>query len=834
MRRIQSLLLATSLSLLAWAPARAGEPLEEGRLLDLGFVESPADGVRFAGRFGGVRAWIHDDGFVLEGLSTDAEGRAAVRVSVEDVPQGVRPRGEVRRPARVNLLRGRDPSTWRRSLATYGAVVWSGVRPGVDLLLHERDGALAYDIVLAAGAAAANGDVPVFRVEGHRSLRLDASGSLLLDTPAGPFRMAAPVSFALTADGTGRPLASSFRLLDERRFTIEVEAPRPGEDVLVDPGVTFATFLGGSSFDRIDAVTRDADGTLVVAGQTLSFDFPATPGAFDTTLGGSQVGSDDAFVARLSADGSTVLWATFLGGTDGAAFLGEFACDVTVDPSTGDVIVAGTTSASDFPTTAGALDASLGGTYDAFVARLSADGSQLVASTYLGGKKTENAAALALDQQGRVFVTGDTSSPDFPVSANAFDASLDGPGVFDGYLAVLDGSLSTLAYATYFGGSDDDFGVDVAVSPQGRALVTGESDSLDFPVVATGAFGSQSAGGSEAVAMEIDVDQGSASFALYLGGSTTDAGRAVFGDAQGRVYVVGKATSSDLPTTPGADATLDGDSDAFLLVLSPGGTGLVFGSYLGGSGVGGFGEEATGVAVDQMGRVVVVGRTNSADFPTAGENPDTTLDGIGDAFVARFAADFSGLDSATLLGGMGDDSATDVLVVEDNDVVVVGATSSVDFPITAGAAQESHGGGFTDGFVAEITTDCAGGFEEFGTGCPDGGGQVPHLAGTGCPEVGATLGVTLTGGPPGALALLIAGVTKGQGQVTQACTIDVFPFLVALPLLLDGQGGFQATYSVPPGFPPGVVHIQTLHADPSAPTGLSASNALSIGFLVKP
>jgi hypothetical protein len=320
--------------------------------------------------------------------------------------------------------------------------------------------------------------------------------------------------------------------------------------------LVYSTYLGGSTFERSSGIAVDAGGSAYVAGGTGSADFPTTPGALDTSLGGG----NDAFVAKLAASGASLDYSTYLGGSDL-----DDGSGIAVDAA-GAAYVTGTTFSADFPTTPGAFDASLGGFEDAYATKLAASGASLVYSTYLGGSEGDDASSIAVDAAGSAYVTGDTDSADFPTTPDALDTSLD--GFSDAFAAKLSASGASLLYSTYLGGSDSDDGFGIAVDAAGSAYVTGITFSADFPTT-SGALDTSLGGFSDAFVAKVAASGGSLLYSTYLGGSKFDQGLGIAVDAAGSAYVTGITVSADFPTTSGAfDTSYNGGDEAFVAKLT--------------------------------------------------------------------------------------------------------------------------------------------------------------------------------------------------------------------------------------------------------------------------
>jgi hypothetical protein len=426
-----------------------------------------------------------------------------------------------------------------------------------------------------------------------------------------------------------------------------------GRDVFISkfsPGgntLIYSTYLGGGSDDVGLGIAIDAAGNPYVTGYTQSTNFPTTPGALRT----SNAGLEDAFVTKLNATGDALVYSTYLGGSNLDQAMG-----IAVDGS-GNAYLAGLTFSTDFPTTPGAYSRQCGtdgtcnsGVADAFVSELNASGSALVYSTYLGGSNQDQGRAVAVDSAGKIYLTGFTFSPDFPVTPNALDGSCgsDGhcnSGVADAFVSKLDPAQSgaaSLVYSTYLGGSGTDNGLGIAVDSAGKAYVTGLTTSTDFPTT-PGAYAttckSCSAGFNDAFVSKIDAQQsGPASllYSTYLGGSGNDQGNAIAVDAAGNAYVAGATDSTDFPTVDPAQAANAGATDAFVTEMAAAGNALVTSSYLGGAAI----DVGLGIAVDKASNIYVTGQTYSNNFPVVHSlpPPNNMLQGASDAFVAKIGA----------------------------------------------------------------------------------------------------------------------------------------------------------------------------------------------------
>jgi hypothetical protein len=457
--------------------------------------------------------------------------------------------------------------------------------------------------------------------------------------------------------------------------------------------VLHSTYLGASASDKAFAIATDIVGNSYVAGLTQSIDFPLS-NAEQPAPGGST----DAFVAKIDAAGSALIWSTYLGGAGIDA-----ASAIARDPA-GNTYVAGYTSSADFPTTANAYQPAFhGGGRDAFVVKLDPKGA-LVYATYLGGSDVDVASAIAVDVAGHAFVAGYTCSADFPV-ANAFQPSLQGPaiGCFaarDAFVARLSADGSTLDYSTYYGGTGADEATGIAVDSMLRAYLTGDTHSADLPIAGIPVSAYQ--GGSDAFVATF-ASNGALTYATWIGGSADDIGAAIALDATGAAYVAGSTQSDDFPLLNPLQSQPGGGEDGFVLKLAVAATtstgSLAYSSFLGGASDDG----CRAIAVDRDGSAYVTGFTGSPFFPVTGA-VQWKLGGEEDAFVTRIDPDGAFLWS-TFLGGDDLDDGWAIALGSawkrgTTVVHVAGWTLSSDFA-RPGAMQPKPSGSF-DGFVTRL------------------------------------------------------------------------------------------------------------------------------------
>jgi hypothetical protein len=613
---------------------------------------------------------------------------------------------------RVNYFLGSDPSGWHTNVPTFGRVRYAGVYAGIDVSYYATQGQLEYDFTVAPGADPAQIRLAFSGADGAA---LDAAGDLVLQAGGTQVVQHAPSAYQ-DVGGIRQPVASRFALgpelktQDSKLITFELGPYDHSRPLVVDPVIAgppavlaYSTYLGGPSSDQGYALAVDAAGSVYLTGQAGS-GFPEVDPL--QPYGGY----GDAYVAKLSPDGSQLVYATYVGGS-----YEEVGYGIAVDPA-GSAYITGFTESGNFPTTPGAFQTlnghgtCSGDSYcaDAFVTKLAPDGSALAYSTYLGVGSIEGADAIAVDAQGNAYVKGITNAPNFYV-VNAVQPKYGGDGgcydpsyhkCFDAFVTKFNPSGTGLVYSTYLGGSlDEGFSAgqsgSIAVDAAGQAYVTGYTTSANFPTYHP--FQGQRKGAEDVYVTKLSADGSSLAYSTYLGGTVGEEGDAIKADAAGSAYVAGITYSKDFPVRPDSfQTTLKGDSDAFLTKFAPDGSSLAYSTYLGGT----LTDSAYGLAVDQAGSAYVVGTTRSPDFPVFHGFQPTFGGGTYDAFLAAFAPSGKALAFSSFLGGGDWDLGSGVAVDGAGAVYVSGETLSPDFPLVH--PLQAQKGGYWDAYTARI------------------------------------------------------------------------------------------------------------------------------------
>ena len=736
--------------------------------------------------------------------------------------------GSAELPGHSNYFRGSDRRQWVTNIPNYRQIEYRSVYPGVDMVYYGNQRQLEYDMVVAPYA---DPSAIRFQVQGAQSMEVAPSGDLMLHTSSGDVVLRKPVLYqqrvsnrtaaappvagaqsSATADQTAQrePVDGSYAI-QGNEIQFQVGAYDNSRPLVIDPVLSYSTFLGGSNDDQGAAIAADATGNAYVVGQTFSSDFPVT----DTI--GNFTGTQMAFITKISADGSTLLYSTYLGGSNF-----DYAAGIAVDAS-GNAYVTGTTFDSDFPVTSNAYQMTRPNpnSRNVFVSKLNPAGNTLLYSTYLGGQDNggtfqTNAPGsnIAVEGSGVVYIVGNTSCDDFPILNGYKTTNPLGQGSFNSvpFIAKIDttkqGNLSLL-YSTYLGGTGGgDIADAVATNGAGKVYITGATNSTDFPTV--NAFQSINGGFQNAFLSVLDTTVPGSNgliYSSYLGGSNVDIGDVGAGiavDSTGKVDVTGSTSSfnfpvvtttalrSTFPTGSGDCLNIGADfSTGFVSQFDPtqsGNASLVYSTFLGGGDDHGqCNEGGMAIATDSSGKVYVTGQTDSLNFPLKNPLQAMSLENGDNAFVSQLdltqAGSASLLFSTYLAGSKGSGDHAYGVAVDSNsaNVYITGVTDAFDFP-TVKPLQPYSGGG--DAFVAKINM----------------AGASPAILLTPNPlifnfQAGGTSSApkTITVKNVGTASLTISAISINSSTFTQTNTCGTLPATV----LAGATCAIDVTYSPP-------------------------------------
>lgn len=605
----------------------------------------------------------------------------------------------------ANYLLGNDASKWRVNIPTFARLTYSGAYAGIDLTYYGAKRQLEYDFTVAAGAYPS--DIRVQVSNGAR-LTIDRRGNLTIRAKTGNLILRKP-SFYQLVRGRRTPVQGRFRLLARNSFGFEAGAYDHNRELVIDPVLSYATYFGGptgglgssQTTSRVTGIAVDQGGNAYLTGSNTAPDFAATAGSFQTGEYAGKNGRTVAFVTKMNASGTALVYSTYLGGS-----ANDSASGIAVD-SAGRAYVGGTTNSTDFPTTSGAYQqkppftGSTGSVNSGFITALSADGASLIYSTYLGPFGGGSLKGIALGPTGEVFATGNAATTNFPTTAGVYQTAAGdflGNGLF---VAKLSSNGSTLVYSTFIHGKagEDDTVRAIAVDAAGSAYVTGQSDTATYPVT-TGAYQTQRTGGGPFVT-KLSPDAKSLVYSTFLG--TGGSVMAIAVDAQGNGYVTGSAAAA-FPTTTGAYQTVGSSGSTFLTKLNPTGSSLVYSSYIGSNNIAG-GLLATGLVVDSSGNAYVTGYSSGINLPVTTDafqktTPNTSVylfqmnaAGSVPVYATYFGANLGGYNLA---------APSFVVAVDNQGGIYLAGAILGSITASEGAARAKHSQGAYDGFVAKF------------------------------------------------------------------------------------------------------------------------------------
>jgi hypothetical protein len=563
------------------------------------------------------------------------QSQATIRMRFVGANQHAAVSGVEMLPGKTNYFVGADPSKYLTDVPSYTKVRYTSLYPGIDAIYYGNRRQLEYDLVVAPGA-----DPSRIRIDlaGADAIALDQDGNLRVHTEGEEIQLRRPEVYQWVK-GRRKRIAGHYIRVGKGQFSFKLAAYDPGKRLVIDPVLSYSTFVGGSAEDIGTAIAVDGSGNTYLAGFTKSSNFPLQ-GPYDRSLGNND---EDAFITKLNSSGTALVYSTYLGSRNGL----DYATAVAVD-SSGNVYVTGF-GGSDFPTTSGAYQTSAA-SGASFLAKLNATGSALGYSTFVGGATTRS---IAVDAGGNAYLTG-RASADFVTSPGALQPTIKSSSN-NAFVAKLNPGGTAMAYATFLGGSGDDTGQGIAVDASGNAYVAGVTTSADFPAV--GALQGSLQGAVDGFVAKLSPAGTSLIYSTYLGGSLDDRANAIAVDSGGSAYVAGETYSSDFPVRNAIQRTKSGYrlvnsslGNAFVTKLAPAGDALVYSTFLGGEICTGYcqslydkpqypGDAAYGVAVDLAGHAYVTGLASTYTFPLIDSLlPEKRQDNQDSLFVSKIGS----------------------------------------------------------------------------------------------------------------------------------------------------------------------------------------------------
>lgn len=661
------------------------------------------DKVDFTAHKGNRSYWFTSNEIVFDRIMDGSVSLEVVRLnfigSNESEAKGLNKLG-----GQNNYIKGNDKSTWKTGIPNFQGVVYENIYDGIDAVFSSSSGFLKSDFIVNP-----NADVNDLRLSysGADDININAKGELVLKTKHGEFVDGTPIAYQIINNNTEH-VKAEYSLSEKGTVSFDVEGYDSDYPLIIDPFIKWSSFMGGDGWDDGMTIEYGTDGSIYAIGTTDDHEFPhISTGSYQENHGGPspevQFGYD-IFVSKISSDGSSVEWCTFIGGNGQ-----DIVYESTIDASN-NIYIIGETNSTDFPFSSGAYQTSFGGgSNDAFLVELSSNGTTLNYGTYLGGSLEDRAYGITLGSSGDVYISGETTSTNFPIVTGGYQTVKAGSwDAFVSHINPVGGGSSDLQHSTYLGGSNIDLARTILRRNSGEIVLNGITQSSNFPT-AGNPFDISHNGGNDIFVAEFSSALSVLSYGTFIGGSGNDYGHGLAETSTGDIIISGYTASTGFPTTTGAfDESFNGSHDAIISKISMSGSGaddLLYSTFIGGSGlewssfdgIGTSGIKMNNIAVGCGDMIYLNIGTESTDLLTTADAYDRTFNtGTGgDRAIIKLSANGSGnsdLLYSTYLGSTHRDE-NDAIILNPNDesVAVTAGVMGWDFPTTVGAFQETHG-----------------------------------------------------------------------------------------------------------------------------------------------
>ena len=679
--------------------------------------------VKFISRGPGYRAYLTADGMVLSLRSSAVNSatpdrsraarvnRAAIQVRLVGALPNPAVVGQDPQPGRMNYFIGNDPRKWRRNVPTYGQVRYKNVYRGIDLVYYGSNQQLEYDFAVAPNADPRQIQ---FEISGTSNIQIASDGSLSLQTESGEVHFQVPVVYQ-EVNGSRIPVNGSYSLSDANHVQFQLANYDTQKPLIIDPVLVYSTYLGGTGNEQPSGIAVDANGNVYVSGATDSTDFPLG------TIGSLAASNPHVYIAKLDPTGSHLIYADYLGGSSQ-----DYGYALALDANN-NVYVTGSTASSDFPMVQ-PFQGTYPGSFNAFLSKISADGSSLLYSTYFGGNGSDIPSGVAVDKSGNILLAGYTSSTNL-TTTNAFQSSVasNQGGMYGqyGFVTKFTSNGLSLIYSTYIGGSSNialNCGgtpcwpqpsstiAALALDAAGSAYVTGSTNTYNFPVTNGAYLTTNSTDMNTSIGFVSKIgSSGALQYSTYFYGSSglQINVTGIAADNAGSAYVTGAALSDGtFPVTstnicdPGTQGWAC--SYAFVTKFDNAGATLLYSTFLGPNN----GAIPYAVALDGNNNAYVLAFTSGGAFTSV--NGIEPYSGGNDLLLAEVDATGTNQVFATYFGGGGDEQpAPNGLALDSNgNIYIAGITTSADLPFTPSAYQSGPAGN-ADSFILKIGNQSA-------------------------------------------------------------------------------------------------------------------------------
>ncbi|TAL70121.1 MAG: T9SS type A sorting domain-containing protein [Bacteroidetes bacterium] len=591
--------------------------------------------------------------------------------------------GKAKLETYYNYFIGSDSTKWASYVGLYKEIIIKNVYEGIDYRLYFDNGMLRYDLIIQPFA-----DLEKIRMkyEGQDGLEVNENGELVIKTSIGDVKNQKIYAYQ-NIHPTNNETEIPVRFTQNVDNTIGFVTKNYDKSLAltIDP-LIYSTFIGGIGSEIENDIKVNSAGEAFVTGWTQSADYPVTGGAYDVSFNGGS----DVSVSKLDPIGSSPIYSTFIGGTNS-----DLVESIAID-ATGAAYITGFTNSNNYPTTSGAFDQSFNGNYDVFVTKLNASGSSLIYSTFIGGSSRDDAYCITVDGTGAAYVTGLTSSNNYPTTTGAYDESSNG-GNSDIFVTKLNANGSSLNYSTYIGGNNDELANWITLDGTGAVYVTGCTNSSAYPTT-IGAIDESYNGAEDVIVTKLNANGSSLIYSTFIGSTLDEVAKNITIDNTGAAYITGWTESLTYPTSLLAyDKSQNGGRDIFVSKLNASGSTMEYSTFIGGTAF----DYANSVITDITGAAYITGDTYSSDFPATPYAYDVSFNGDRDVIVSKLNPSGTALLYSTFIGGTGSEKAESMDLNETDIVYIIGNTTSPDFPI-ANAFDGSHNGS-DDAFVTKLS-----------------------------------------------------------------------------------------------------------------------------------
>lgn len=589
-------------------------------------------------------------------------------------------------PTKYNYFMGGDSTKWATDVPLFESVSRRNLYENIDARFYFDGRETRYDLIVKP-----KGNPKNIRMTFDSTVSVSSNGTeLSVATSLGVLAQSGLAAYQII-DNQKIDIQVSF-VVAKNSVTFELQNYNKDYDLIIDP-LVYSTYIGGSTDEEGYGIAIDGNRNAYITGVTTSSNFPTVVGSYNTI----KSGGIDIFVSKLNAGGSVLLFSTFVGGA--YEDLGEA---IALDGS-GNPYVTGYTASLDFPRVSAYQNVFKGGTYDAFLFKLSRTGNSLSFSTYIGGNNIDQAYAIAVDGSGNAYITGTSYSNDYP-TLTPYNAEFS--GAYDVILSKFSSS-GGLLYSTYIGGNGGDEGRSIAVDAAGEIYVAGNTTYITttplFPITSP-TFGSTMGGGFDGFVLKIDPSLPPIQQLIYSGllaGSGQDKAFGIALDASNNAYITGSTLSSNFPHLGNPYKNSIDGQDGFITKINPTGSQILYSTFFGGTNT----DELRAIAVDNLNNIYVTGYSSSSNYPTtANIFFGQSLSGSNDAVLSKLnISSTPQLLYSSYIGGVGTDNGYGIALDADGNVYITGSTQSGNFPYTSGAADTTFNGN-TDVFVTKLGT----------------------------------------------------------------------------------------------------------------------------------